>query len=45
MGTTFDRQKLAFLEKYFGYQLAPRDASGNPTLASVGELADSCLMH
>ena len=37
----FDQQKLAFLEKYFGYQMTPRDSNGNPYLNNLGELTNS----
>lgn len=39
LGSGMDRQKLAFLETYLGYQLAPRDGSGNPTSVNAAELA------
>jgi Ca2+-binding RTX toxin-like protein len=38
LGSGFDLRKLAFIEKYFGYQLAPRDGNGQPTSTNVGEL-------
>ncbi|MEA2879899.1 MAG: hypothetical protein QOF14_5095, partial [Hyphomicrobiales bacterium] len=37
----FDTQKLAFLEKYFGQELAPRDGGGHPLDTSVAELIAS----
>lgn len=40
-GGTFDRQKLAFLETYFGYQLTPRDGAGVPAEANITELIKS----
>ena len=40
-GGAFDQQKLAFLEKYFGYQLTPRDANGVPSESNIAELIDS----
>jgi Ca2+-binding RTX toxin-like protein len=41
MGTGFDRQKLAFLEKYLGTQLTPRDAAGVPALDNVRDLINT----
>ena len=38
MTAAFDRQKLAFLEKWMGTQLTPRDVNGNPDLNNVAEL-------
>jgi Ca2+-binding RTX toxin-like protein len=35
---TFDEQKLAFLEKYTGESLVPRDAQGHPTAINASEL-------
>jgi len=40
-GGAFDAQKLAFLEKYFGYELTPRDAGGHPSEVNVAELISS----
>ncbi|TCM07353.1 calcium-binding protein [Sphingomonas sp. PP-CC-3G-468] len=34
----FDTRKLAFLEKYAGTALMPRDPQGNPTLENLGEM-------
>lgn len=34
----FDARKLAFLEKYTGYSLMPRDASGSVQLDNIGEM-------
>jgi Ca2+-binding RTX toxin-like protein len=39
LGADFDTRKLAFLESFVGYQLAPRDGSGNPTSVNAAELA------
>lgn len=36
----FDARKLAFLEKYSGTQLMPRDADGAPTLANLAEMEE-----
>ncbi|MCH2548036.1 MAG: hypothetical protein MK052_10565, partial [Alphaproteobacteria bacterium] len=36
----FDQQKLAFLEKYFGYELTPR-ANGVPEENNINELVES----
>jgi len=38
MGPDFDERKLALLETYFGYEMAPRDASGIPGQDGVAEL-------
>jgi len=40
-GGTFDRQKLAFLEKYFGYEMTPRDSGGVPAELNLAELIAS----
>jgi Ca2+-binding RTX toxin-like protein len=37
----FDRQKLAFLEQYFGTPMTPRDAGGNPSEHNLDELISS----
>ncbi len=40
-GGTFDRQKLAFLETFEGYQLTPRDGSGVPSESNLSTLITS----
>ncbi|MEQ1672336.1 MAG: hypothetical protein ABL893_15900, partial [Hyphomicrobium sp.] len=40
-GGTFNRQKLAFLETFEGYQLTPRDAGGVPNEANISILIKS----
>jgi Ca2+-binding RTX toxin-like protein len=37
-GDGFDARKLAFLEKYSGYQLMPRDVNGAPLTANLAEM-------
>src|SRR3954469_9832362 len=37
-GDGFDSRKLAFLEKYSGYQLMPRDANGALVTANLAEI-------
>jgi Ca2+-binding RTX toxin-like protein len=40
-GGVFDQQKLAFLEKYFGEEMTPRDTNGQPSDVNVTELIAS----
>jgi Ca2+-binding RTX toxin-like protein len=40
MGSGFDQQKLAFVEKYFGHQVAARDGNGQPVTTNVNQLID-----
>ncbi len=40
-GGTFDRQKLAFLETFEGYQLTPRDGGGVPSETNLSKLITS----
>ncbi|MEA3000366.1 MAG: hypothetical protein QOK17_2199 [Sphingomonadales bacterium] len=37
-GDGFDARKLAFLEKYSGYQLMPRDANGARVTTNLAEI-------
>lgn len=38
LGPDFDLRKLAFLEKWFGVELTPRNAGGAPSAANASEL-------
>lgn len=41
LGPDFDAQQLAFLERWLGTELVPRDGGGNPVVASAAELVEA----
>ncbi|MBP6014326.1 MAG: AHH domain-containing protein [Alphaproteobacteria bacterium] len=41
MTSTFDQQKLALIEKWYGTQMTPRDTAGVPMLGNVAELVSA----